>query len=471
MDYEKTLRERFGLEALYPLQAEIVDCLARDRHALVVLPTGSGKSLCFQLPALAREGPGVGLVFSPLIALMEDQVHALKQRGIRAEFINSTLERAERESRYEALARGDYELIYVTPERMYKPDFVEAIGSTPGGVKLLAVDEAHCITKWGHDFRPAYQDVGRFRVELGSPLTIALTATATPAVREDIRNTLGLDEEAMPLLESGLDLPNLSFEVRDVWQESERVDSILRIARESGGTGIVYFTLIKTLEQVAIELRRGHREGSIEIYHGKLDPRGKKRVYDRFTQSRPEDKLMLLATNAFGMGVDKPDIRYIVHAQVPGSVEAYYQEVGRAGRDGKPSRCVLLYDETDLAIQHEFVRWMNPSEDLLRETALVFRDNPQRDFELEVLRERVVGRNRGDRRIEYCLIALEKMGVIEPTPVAEHFRFGRALREGEISVEDIAAKKERDLRRLLDIVRLVRCEDIREYVLEYFQLG
>ena len=293
------------------------------RHALVVLPTGSGKSLCYQLPALALSGEGVTLVFSPLIALMEDQVAALKARGIRAEYINSTLDRQERERRYAALARGEYELIYVTPERMYKPEFREALEGIPGGINLLAVDEAHCITKWGHDFRPAYKEVGRFRVELGSPLTIALTATATPAVRADIRKTLSLDEKEMPLFASGIDRPNLSFLAVPVWTEDEKVEIVEQVANAMPGTGIVYFTLIKTLEHVAFEL--GKRWGShrVEIYHGKLDPEEKKRVYERFTASQPEEQLMLLATNAFGMGVDKPDIRYIVHYQVPGSVESY----------------------------------------------------------------------------------------------------------------------------------------------------
>jgi ATP-dependent DNA helicase RecQ len=412
----------------------------------------------------------VTLVFSPLIALMEDQVSALKKRGIRAEFINSTLDRAERERRYAALADFEYDLIYVTPERMYKPEFRAALEAIRGGIKLLAVDEAHCITKWGHDFRPAYKEVGRFRVELGSPLTIALTATATPAVRQDIRRTLSLDEKEMPLFASGLDRPNLSFEAMPVWTDDEKVDTVESIANASPGTGIVYFTLIKTLEHVALELGRRWGSDRVEIYHGKLDPVEKKRVYERFTASRPEEQLMLLATNAFGMGVDKPDIRYIVHYQVPGSVESYYQEVGRGGRDGEDSRCVLLYEESDLAIQQEFVRWMNPTIDLLRDAAHAFADTDHAELSTDDVRELITGRDRGDRRAEYCVIALEKMGVIEPTPTPEHFRFVRRLEEDEIDNDDLEAKRERDLLRLLDMVQLVQCEDIRQYVLDYFEL-
>jgi len=336
-DLQHIARDRFGIESLYPIQQRIVDRLMAGGHALVVMPTGSGKSLCYQLPALAMPGPGVTLVFSPLIALMEDQVSALRARGINAQYVNSTLDRDQRRRRYRALARGEYQLIYATPERMNKPEFVRALARVPGGVRLLAVDEAHCVSRWGHDLRPAYQQVGWFRSHLGSPPTIALTATATPAVRDDIRATLGLDARAMPLFATGIDRPNLSLVARDVWDDSDKIDLIQDVRGQHPGTGIVYFALIKDLERYADLLRPSIGDRPIEIYHGRLSPRSKKRVYRRFIAADPSDNLLLLATNAFGMGVDKPDIRFIVHAQVPGSVEAYHQEVGRAGRDGNPS--------------------------------------------------------------------------------------------------------------------------------------
>lgn len=466
----KTLRDRFRLSELYPLQAKIIEQVMQCRHALVVMPTGSGKSLCYQLPALALPTPGLTLVFSPLIALMEDQVAALKSKQIRAEFINSTLERAERLERYNKLAVGAYDLVYVTPERMHKPEFTDAMARVAGGVKLLAVDEAHCITKWGHDFRPAYQEIGQFRQLLGSPPTIALTATATAAVRTDIRRTLGLDEEQMPLFATGIDRPNLSFEAKEIWKDEERINDICEIASRWRGTGIVYYTLIKHLERDALEFRARWGADRIEIYHGQLQPSEKKRVYDRFAASAPEDELMLLATNAFGMGVDKPDIRFIVHAQVPGSVEAYYQEVGRAGRDGNPSQCVLLYEEEDLAIQQDFVGWRNPGRALLEEAAHKLASSRDGDISVDELREEIIHRDRGDRRAEYCVLALEKLGVIEPSDVTGRYRFVRALAEGELDDEELEAKKLRDLSRLLDIVKLVRSDDIRRFVLDHFEL-
>lgn len=464
------LREQFGHESLRPLQAQIVERIMSGRDALVVMPTGSGKSLCFQLPALALPQPGITLVFSPLIALMEDQVSALRAKGIRAQYINSTLSRREREKRYRQVGDGEFDLVYATPERMKKPEFVEALGRVPGGVKLLAIDEAHCITKWGHDLRPAYQQVGRFRRQLGEPITIALTATATHEVRLDIRRCLDRTLDEMPLYAAPIDRPNLSLEVEEVWDDAEKIRTIKKIANSFTGTGIVYFALIKELDRMAVELRRQLPDHQIAIYHGRLHPDDKKWIYDRFIKARPEDRLLLLATNAFGMGVDKPDIRFIVHAQVPGSVEAYYQEIGRAGRDGLPSRCVLLYAQDDLAIQREFTEWMNPPVRLLRETAQVLEQSPHADFDVDELILEVVGKKRSDRRMEYVVIELRDLGVVEPTGIEERVRYVRPLEAGEIDETAIEEKKRRDLERLLQVVQLVRSDDPKQYVLDYFGL-
>lgn len=481
---ERTLQGRFGLESLRPLQSRIIDRVMDGGDALVVMPTGSGKSLCFQLPALAmREesgGEGIGLVFSPLIALMEDQVAALRARGIRAEFVNSTVGKQERRKRYERLAAGEYELFYATPERMEKADFREALEQVPGGVNLLAVDECHCVTKWGHDLRPAYQKIGQFREELGEPITIALTATATMPVREDIRRVLGLGDEDMPLFAAPVDRPNLTLRAREVWDDREKIERVKAISAELGGTGIVYFTLIKDLEVMAGMLKRAMPARDIEIYHGRLPARERRRVYERFIGVTPEDNLLLCATNAFGMGVDKADLRFIVHAQIPGSIEAYHQEVGRAGRDGEASVCELLYAQEDLAIQQEFIRWQNPGADLMMQAMSAIEARfTEDDFDSDDLRVMVIGKGHahgmGGGIMEYVLIRLAELGAIEPVAVlgedgGRRYRYVRTLDDDEIDATQIEEKSRRDLMRLLDVVKMSKSPSIPAYVSDYFGL-
>ncbi len=474
------LRSRFGFEALRPEQAEVIERVLTGGDALVVWPTGSGKSLCFQIPALVHaaqaQPAGVTLVFSPLIALMEDQVSALKKRGIRAAYVNSSLSKKERASRYASLANGEYELIYATPERMKIAAFQEAIEKVPGGVNLLAIDEAHCISKWGHDLRPAYAQVGEFRKRLGSPTTVALTATATQAVRDDIRAVLGLDDCAMPLFAMPVARDNLALSVVSVWDETDKINAIAETAAQYPGTGIVYTALIKDLDRYADLLRRALPDRRVMIYHGRLDSQEKKRIYKHFIDSQPEENLLLIATNAFGMGVDKPDIRCIVHAQLPGSVEAYFQEVGRAGRDGKPSACVLLYAEDDLAIQQEFTEWQNPGLPVIEQVVKAIEHNHgpglHADFDVDEIRRDAfgIGHAKVGARVEYALIALADRGVIESTGIDGRYRYVRPFIDGEIDESELSDKRTRDLMRLLDMVKLTKAPDIAAFVDAYFSL-
>ena len=331
------------------------------KHALVIMPTGMGKSLCYQIPALVlakaqqKERRNLTLVISPLIALMKDQVEGLLTKGVNATFVNSSLSKQERESRYALLAAGQYDLLYVTPERFRKSDFLQVLGKRQVG--LLAVDEAHCVSEWGHDFRPDYTRLDEIRALVGAPPTIALTATATPDVQADIIKQLGLTEEDMLLFHEGINRPNLTLSVERVWGDEEKINHIVTTSQQdlNCGSGIVYFTLIKTLTFFSEQLKE--RGVQHTCYHGSLDRVQRRQVQERFMRG---DTPLVLATNAFGMGIDKQDIRFVIHADVPGSMESYYQEIGRAGRDGLPSECILLYDEHDLTTQMRFIESSNP---------------------------------------------------------------------------------------------------------------
>ncbi len=333
---ETLLRDVFGHAAFRPGQREIVSAVLGGRDCIGVMPTGAGKSLTYQIPA--RMLGGTTLVLSPLIALMKDQVDAMERVGLRAAFLNSTLAPEERRDRVRALRRGEIEILYAAPEGLEA-----SVGGALEGVplSLIAVDEAHCISHWGHDFRPAYRNLSGLRARFGAPV-LALTATATPEVVRDIAGQLGMRD---PLLVRGSFFrPNLHLHAVKKGQGPRTRDAIVRFVRaRRHESGIVYALSRRSVEETADELRRhGVRAAA---YHAGLDAETRTRVQDAFQGGAVD---VVVATVAFGMGIDKPDIRFVVHRDLPRSVEAWYQEIGRAGRDGAPSTCLLFYSWVDV---------------------------------------------------------------------------------------------------------------------------
>ena len=346
------LREYWGYESFRPKQEDIVNAALEGRDVLAILPTGGGKSVCFQVPAMMREG--IAIVVTPLIALMKDQVQNLSRRGIKALCVNAGMGRREVELTLNNAAYGDFKFLYISPERLGTSLFRNYVQEM--NVSFIVVDEAHCISQWGYDFRPDYLQIGKLREIVDAPV-IALTATATPEVAEDIMDRLGFEDKL--LIKSGFERPNLSYIVREC---EDKLGQLLNICMNVDGTGIVYVRSRKKTEELAAFLASNGISSS--FYHAGLGPDSRT---DRQEKWKKDEIRVMVCTNAFGMGIDKPDVRFVVHFDLPDSPEAYFQEAGRGGRDGKRSFAVLLWNATDIRRLRQIATVSFPSLDYIED--------------------------------------------------------------------------------------------------------
>jgi ATP-dependent DNA helicase RecQ len=400
-------REVFRIRDLRPGQAEIMESVLAGRDTLAIMPTGSGKSLTYQLPSLVLEGPT--LVVSPLLALIEDQVNKLKAAGVPVARIDSTRTAKERAADLEAVRSGSIKLILTTPESVNSPSVQEALT----GVKfsLFCVDEAHCVSQWGHDFRPSYLGLRRAAEVLGRPPILGLTATATPAIGDDVLVQLGMKDANVCRV--SFHRPNLAFDVRKVAGEADKLRQLGKLIQRLRRPGIIYCATVRAVDDLYVALRHG--KIPVERYNGKMTTEEREKAQASFMSAGR--KVVMIATNAFGLGIDKPDIRYIIHYQMPGSPESYVQEAGRAGRDGRPARCVLLFQPDDVAIQEHFLKEAHPTKTQARLVAEGLYAWSDEGKEVSV-RDLAMSLALPERRVRVVLSVLEAMGVAEEVKAA-----------------------------------------------------
>jgi ATP-dependent DNA helicase RecQ len=394
------LRGTFGLKHLREGQAAAIEHVMAGEPTLAVMPTGAGKSLCYQLPALLL--PGATLVVSPLIALMKDQCDKLRELGVAAVQLNSAVAADEIEAAEKALAAGAAKIVFTTPERLADGAFLDLVAMHP--VSLIVVDEAHCISQWGHDFRPAFLEIGTALPRLGKPTILALTATATEAVIDDIARQLGVPRFA--IVSTGLYRPNLRYAVLQVTNEDEKLQRALTLVATSEGAGLVYTATVKAAEAVHAALRDAGIDAV--LYHGKLGAAERKARQDEFMAGRAR---VMVATNAFGLGIDKADTRFVVHYQMPAGLDAYYQESGRAGRDGEIADCTLLFLRSDKAVQQFFLAGRYPTQEDVADLYGAFQRDAAggKPWTLEALQEAL---ERPKAKVQVALRLLRHQGVV-----------------------------------------------------------
>jgi ATP-dependent DNA helicase RecQ len=442
-------RELLRIRDLRPGQAEIMESVLAGKDTLSIMPTGSGKSLCYQLPSLVLDGPT--LVVSPLLALIEDQTTKLQAAGIPVARIDSTRTAKERAADLQAVREGKIKLILITPESVNSPTVQEALE----GVKfsLFCVDEAHCVSQWGHDFRPSYLGLRRAAEVLGRPPILGLTATATPAIADDVLVQLGMKNAE--ICRVSFHRPNLAFDVRKVAGEGDKLRVLGKLLTRLRRPGIVYCATVRAVDDLYVALKSA--KIPVERYNGKMTTEEREKSQTSFMS--PGRKVVMLATNAFGLGIDKPDIRYIIHYQMPGSPESYVQEAGRAGRDGKQSRCVLLFQPDDIAIQEHFLKEAHPTKGQARKVAEGLYAWSDEGKEVSV-RDLAMSMALPERRVRVVLSVLEAMGVakevkaskwagVEPRPTQQ---------EVDRAASVFEARRISDRRRLNELLKYMNTQ-------------